>query len=1035
MDLVCFGQQNWDVCWTAKQQLLTRLARRGHRVLYVDPLPRESPSRLSTIHQWAFPDVGRCGLRQLEDGLWAYAHSSVPALGRVANARARRVALGRVARRLGMRAPVALVLSPQARWLVDGVGPAARVYYAVDEWTAFGGLERHREWLRSEEEALLRLADVALAVSPRLLERFAQVQPRSYLLQNAADLQHFSPAHLAASPPHPAVAALPRPRIGFVGQVDERIDQDLVAHLSARRPHWQIVLAGRLKDEVDFAPIRGRPNVHLLGYQPYASLPGVLREVDVCVVPYRLTSLTQSCNPLKVYEYLATGLPVVSTPLEGLNACRDAVVTAAGPEAFLAAVDAALADPEAGRAARLAVAAANGWEGRADELEDRLEEALRVASERAGAAAARRTLSARGANRRGVRLDAKDESERQLRKPFRQAPLPPARRALFELTRAVGWVYYAGRVAGRIMRGRRPFAVRRILVARHACLGDLLVFLPTLAALRRKYPHAKIALGVQPGMSAGDLLAGSRDVDEIRVIDFMSRPSRAQRYRGAWDLFREGYDLMVFGVGYFLIRDAWFCGAPVRVGLYDGHPLQRFGTRLLPADPNRHEADNSLALAEAIGCRATTAERVPTVTVDRDAMAAAAVELSLRLQLPGQVPVVTVHPGSKRPSRRWPAERFAALIERLLDDRPDFHVVLTGVADEAALVEEIMDAVSPRHRRRVHLAAGATTLPSLVALLDRSAAVVCNDTGVMHLARARGRPLLALLGPENDRRWGPYPLGTAPAEALRHRVPCAPCVRWDCESHYCMRSLSVDEASAALGRLLSGPPSEGSSGPAGAAEPDLLPLRRTVRHREWDDLAAAGHELPLVTVVVLPGDGSGGAGAVGEVAGDSRPPVPQDYPNAEWLYPPPGMAGRPIEWWQAALSAAQGQFVVVWCRGQDWRRRKLGEEVAALVRTPDVAAAADGRVFDRAAVAAMPEWARGAPPAPGIVLRTPVARDLLMRSGTAASGVVPVRFPTGAGNHRYAADPSPARPAGKEAGHTGAAGCGAGTALDTEGGR
>lgn len=984
MDVVCFGQQNWDVCWTAKQQLLTRLARRGHRVLYLDPILGTSPAAVPALYRWVFPEAG-AGAREVEDGLWVYTHHAAPPIGRRLNARLRRPVTARVAQRLGMRAPVALVLSPYGRWLSEGIPAAARVYYAVDEWTAFGGLEAHREWLRREEEALLRGADVALAVSPRLLQRFKTVQPRSYLLQNAADVDHFSPQRLAASAPHPALAALPRPRVGFVGQVDERLDQDLLVYLSGARPHWQFVLAGRVKEGVDVSRIAGRGNIQLLGYQPYVDLPSVLSGVDACVVPYRLTTLTQSCNPLKVYEYLATGLPVVATPLEGLNACRDAVVTADSPEAFLDALDAAIADPSAGREGRLVVARDNAWDARTSELEDRLEEALRLGSARDGSAAQRRLVPARGAKSLPLRLDAKDESERQLRKPFHRPPLALPRRALFELTRAAGFAYYGVRVAGRFLGGRRPVAVRRILVVRHTRLGDLLVYLPTLAALRRKYPHAKIVLGVQPDMSAGELLAPWRDVDEVRVLDFMSRPSRVARYRGAWELFREGYDLMVCGVSYFLIRDAFYCGAPRRLGLYDGHPLQRLNSHLLPLDPSRHETDNNLALVETLGCTSSDAERVPVLKVDPSALAGAAATLASQLSVPADATVVTIHPGSNRPSRRWPADRFAALAEALLSRRPDAHVVLTGVTAERDLAESIRVSVPAAVRHRVHALAGDTGLAALVALLDRSAAVVCNDTGVMHLARARGRPLLALLGPENDRRWGPYPLGVSPAVALRSAVPCAPCVRWDCDAHYCMRSLSVEEAFVALDRLLTdAPPAERQRAPG---EPVLLPLRRVVRHRRWSELAAAQMPLPLVTAVIL----TDRTRRRGTETAASAAPGGEAYPNVQWLRAP---SGPPGETWHAALAQARGEFFMVADSEEDTLGPRVGEQVAALVRTPDAVAAYGGRVFTAASVAEL-HLCPGAPPPPGLLLRAAAIRESCMdvMVGTAVQKVVPSSIP------------------------------------------
>ena len=117
--------------------------------------------------------------------------------------------------------------------------------------------------------------------------------------------------------------------MGFVGQIDERMDQGLVVALARKIAHRarpaQVVLAGRVKDDVDVSRLRGEPNVHLVGFVPYEQLAGIYRELDVGIVPYVISALTQASNPLKVYEYIAADLPTVATDLAGLNSTREAI--------------------------------------------------------------------------------------------------------------------------------------------------------------------------------------------------------------------------------------------------------------------------------------------------------------------------------------------------------------------------------------------------------------------------------------------------------------------------------------------------------------------------------------------------------------------------------------------------------------------------------------------------------------------------------------------------------------------------------------
>ncbi|HEX6966989.1 MAG TPA: glycosyltransferase family 9 protein, partial [Gemmatimonadaceae bacterium] len=753
MDVVCFGQQNWDYCWTGKQQLMTRLAQRGHRVLYVDPQSMEDVAGLHDVMRSLAPVATAFGVRELAPRLFVYTHRHAPPLRWRVNHWLRPHRLAALAERLAFRGGVAIAHHPSAEPLLGMVRPRARIYYAVDEATAFGAMPvEERQRIRAAEERMARDADIVLAISPRLHTRLSALQPRTYLLESAADVDHFAPARLARAAAHPAVASIPSPRLGFVGQIDERIDQALLVALARARPDWHIVLAGRVKHGVDVSALTTRPNIHLLGHQPYELLPSVLRDIDVCIAPYRLTPLTQACSPLKVYEYLATGRPVIATPVNALLRLGGVVTLADAPDAFRAAVTAALANPAAGRERRLAFAEANSWDARVDELEHRFEEALarhpgRPRLVRPSQSAARwrawRPRQPRSSETRApiAALDAEALSLRA--------------RVPFLVLCGAGWLYYGARVGVRLLRGRRPAGIRRILVARRTRLGDLVVLLPTLRALRERYPHARIVLGVQRGMSAGAVLAGSADIDEVRELDHLDRSSRLAQLAGTIKLFADGFDLVISGARYFLLREAFLSGAPRRVGLDDGHPLQRLNTRVLPFDVTRHEADNNLALVEALSGPVEGAARIPSVPM-HDAAAAGLARLTERLALPADAPVLTVHPGSQKPSHRWPAERFAELVCRLLTARPALHVVFSGVADEAPLIDAIRGSLPEELRERAHSGIGLADIPTLIGLLHRSDACVSNDTGAMHLARACGTPVVALLGAEEDRRWGPY---------------------------------------------------------------------------------------------------------------------------------------------------------------------------------------------------------------------------------------------------------------------------------------
>src|SRR5690606_1799771 len=214
-----FGQQNWDVCWTGKQQLATRLARRGHRLLYVDPdLDVDTPLRDAA--RSLAPLASGLALREEAPRCWRFTPPYSPLLRWRLSVRRHPRVLRACLRRLGLERAICLALHPRALAGTRLAPFAARVYYAVDDNAAFGGLsEPARRRLREQEEALLRESDLALAISPRLYERLRRAQPRIHLLPSGADVGHFAPVARGTLPPDPALARLPRPVLGFVGQV------------------------------------------------------------------------------------------------------------------------------------------------------------------------------------------------------------------------------------------------------------------------------------------------------------------------------------------------------------------------------------------------------------------------------------------------------------------------------------------------------------------------------------------------------------------------------------------------------------------------------------------------------------------------------------------------------------------------------------------------------------------------------------------------------------------------------------------------
>jgi UDP-galactopyranose mutase len=224
---------------------------------------------------------------------------------------------------------------------------AAVVYDCMDELSAFAGASRD---LRAREAELLARADLVMTGGASLYEAKRHGHGAVHLFPSSVDVPHFAGARLPQSDPADQ-ADIPRPRLGYFGVVDERMDLELVAGVAAARPAWQLVMVGPTA-KIDEASLPRAANIHYLGRKPYEALPAYLAGWDVALLPFAHNEATRYISPTKTPEYLAAGRPVVSTSIRDVvrpYGERGAVRIADGVEAFVAAAGECLAAPHAGR--------------------------------------------------------------------------------------------------------------------------------------------------------------------------------------------------------------------------------------------------------------------------------------------------------------------------------------------------------------------------------------------------------------------------------------------------------------------------------------------------------------------------------------------------------------------------------------------------------------------------------------------------------------------------------------------------------------
>lgn len=275
--------------------------------------------------------------------------------------------------------------TPMAVPLARGLSPAAVVYDCMDELSAFKGAPKE---LTLRERELFHLADVVFTGGHALHEAKRRQHPNVHAFPSSVDTAHFATARDIRRDPLDQ-ALVQRPRFGFHGVIDERMDLELLDVLAALRPTYQFILLGPTAKIEDGALPRAL-NIHYLGQRPYEELPAYLAGWDVAIMPFAKNDATRFISPTKTPEYLAAGKAVVSTSIRDVVRTygdRGLVRIADGPRAFAEACDAALAeadDPE--RIARAdAFLSTTSWDATWDEMDALVEEAVAAKASRAAA--------------------------------------------------------------------------------------------------------------------------------------------------------------------------------------------------------------------------------------------------------------------------------------------------------------------------------------------------------------------------------------------------------------------------------------------------------------------------------------------------------------------------------------------------------------------------------------------------------------------------------------------------------------------------
>jgi glycosyltransferase involved in cell wall biosynthesis len=370
-DFICFGE-DWGKHITSAQHIIKEFAK-CNRVIWVNSISYRSPRlRISDLLKivrrlkscLVQPQEKNPNLRIVSPVVIPFPQFK---LVRRFNKFILLRKITRICKQLNFKDPILWISVFTAADFVGSLGESVSIYYCSDEFSEFPRISKRL--VKELEEPLMRKVDLLIVTSKELLERKKSYNPNTILVTHGVDYEHFSKAQDKSLPVAEDIRNIPHPIIGFYGTIDDWVDLDLIKAMAISHPEWSIVLIGEVL--TDIKVLNGIRNIHILGPRKYTDLPSYSRAFDVALIPFKLDALTKCVNPLKLLEYLAAGLPVVSIALPELEQYGSVVNLAKNTGGFMSYVEVALETScTTGILAGIELSSMEGWNRKVEEISD-----------------------------------------------------------------------------------------------------------------------------------------------------------------------------------------------------------------------------------------------------------------------------------------------------------------------------------------------------------------------------------------------------------------------------------------------------------------------------------------------------------------------------------------------------------------------------------------------------------------------------------------------------------------------------------------
>lgn len=374
-DIICISTIDWDFLWQRHQIFMHRFAQAGNRVFYLEnlnPNPEINRVFITRIFARIAKIFFRAGAeeRKTEANLTVITPFIIPFKNRTANFLNEIIFLKILLfyfRLKGIKSPViwTYASTPSVLKLIKDLNPCFLAYDCVFDASLHPGSPKN---IAISEKKLITAANLILTDNHYLFQKCKDINSNTHLMPPGVDYESFANPQIAVDAD--CFSNIKKPRICFFGGIDQiRLDLELIAFIAGKKPDWSIVLLGPvIKTDISCLKL---DNVFLKGPVEHGQLPGYLAKMDILILPYKIIPFSKSIFPAKTFECLATGKPVISTPLEELSYLKSKPIKiASAKEEFLKSIEEALAsDQEEAKKERLKTAQDNSWAKRLENLE------------------------------------------------------------------------------------------------------------------------------------------------------------------------------------------------------------------------------------------------------------------------------------------------------------------------------------------------------------------------------------------------------------------------------------------------------------------------------------------------------------------------------------------------------------------------------------------------------------------------------------------------------------------------------------------